>query len=146
MISDRLWSKYGLIVFRYVSKNDLSFQTASLCGRSQTDFAELWLKQTVFLLTQPPVPSSTQALQTLVFSSHFCTQIEGFTGNFGLLSTSFLQMAKSMKLHRLDIAMLAQNEKRTALTWLISRADKEFDGMRSPLTGMSALEEKSVGY
>jgi hypothetical protein len=104
MISDRLWSKYGLIVFRYVSKNDLSFQTASLCGRSQTDFAELWLKQTVFLLTQPPVPSSTQALQTLVFSSHFCTQIEGFTGNFGLLSTSFLQMAKSMKLHRLDIA------------------------------------------
>lgn len=86
----------------YISKNDLLFETASLSGRSKMALAESWLKQAVFLLTQPPVPASTQALQTFAHLAHLCSQIEGLTGSLGILSTTGTHMAKSMKIHRLD--------------------------------------------
>jgi hypothetical protein len=34
--------------------------------------------------------------------AHLCTQIEGFSGSFGILSVTGLQMARSMKIHWLD--------------------------------------------
>ncbi|KAF4622656.1 hypothetical protein G7Y89_g14371 [Cudoniella acicularis] len=86
----------------YASKNDLHFETAGLCGVPQMTLAESWLKQAVFLLTNPLVPASTQALQTFANLAHLCTQIEGFSGSLGILTISGARMAKSMKIHRLD--------------------------------------------
>jgi hypothetical protein len=34
--------------------------------------------------------------------AHLCTQIEGFSGNFGILAISGLQMARTMRIHPLD--------------------------------------------
>lgn len=88
----------------YVSKHEFPFETASLRGHPQQVLAERWIKQAVILLTNPPVPPSVRALQTSVTLAHLCTQIEGLSGSFGLLSATGLQMARSLKIHRLDSA------------------------------------------
>ncbi|KAF7596249.1 hypothetical protein BBP40_002782 [Aspergillus hancockii] len=88
----------------YASKNDFQFETAALRNHSQKALAESWVKQAVVLLTKPPVPPSVQALQTAMNLAHLCTQIEGLSGSFGILSVTGLQMARSMKIHRLDSA------------------------------------------
>ncbi|KAL4972733.1 hypothetical protein BDW66DRAFT_154440 [Aspergillus desertorum] len=36
--------------------------------------------------------------------AHLCTQIEGLSGSFGILSVTGLQMARAMRIHRLDSA------------------------------------------
>jgi hypothetical protein len=86
----------------YMSKSDLQFELAPLSGRSPIALAESWFKQAVLLLTKPPVPPSTQGLQTLTNLIHLCTQIEGVAGSFSILSMSGLQMARLMRVHRLD--------------------------------------------
>ncbi|KAL4775265.1 hypothetical protein BDW60DRAFT_179768 [Aspergillus nidulans var. acristatus] len=88
----------------YASKNDFQFETAALQSYPQKVLAERWVKQAVILLTNPPVPPSVRALQTFVTLAHLCTQIEGLSGSFGILSVTGLQMARSMKIHRLDSA------------------------------------------
>lgn len=86
----------------YVSKTKFQFKTFSLQGHSQIALAELWARQAVSLVTEPPVPPSVEALQTVVSLAHLCTQIEGVSGNMGLLVASGTRMAKAMKIHRLD--------------------------------------------
>ncbi|KAL4751795.1 hypothetical protein BDW72DRAFT_212561, partial [Aspergillus terricola var. indicus] len=86
------------------TQNDFHFETAALQRYSQKVLAERWVKQAVILLTNPPVPPSVQALQTCMSLAHLCTQMEGFSGSFGILSVTVLQMARSMKIHRLDSA------------------------------------------
>ncbi|KAL4809096.1 hypothetical protein BDV18DRAFT_94673 [Aspergillus unguis] len=88
----------------YASKNDLYFETTALQNYPQQALAERWVKQAVLLLTNPPVPPSVQALQTCMNLAHLCTQIEGLSGSFGILSVTGLQMARSMKIHQLDSA------------------------------------------
>ncbi|KAL2810737.1 hypothetical protein BJX63DRAFT_422835 [Aspergillus granulosus] len=88
----------------YVSKNDFQFETTALRSYPQKSLAERWVKQAVVLLTDPPVPSSVRALQTLMNLAHLCVQIEGLIGNFGILSVTALRMARSMNIHRLDSA------------------------------------------
>ncbi|KAL3429225.1 hypothetical protein BDV09DRAFT_190317 [Aspergillus tetrazonus] len=87
-----------------VTQNDFHFETAALQGYLQKVLAERWVKQAVILLTTPPVPPSVQALQTCMNLAHLCTQIEGLSGSFGILSVTGLQMARSMNIHRLDSA------------------------------------------
>ncbi|GES64217.1 Zn(II)2Cys6 transcription factor [Aspergillus terreus] len=67
----------------YVSKNGFQFETGSLGSYPQQVLAERW---------------------TCVTLAHLCTQIEGLSGSFGLLSATGLRMARSMKIHRLDSA------------------------------------------
>jgi hypothetical protein len=86
----------------YISKNGFQLECPTSSRRSPIALAESWHKQAVFLLTKPPVPPSTQALQTFVMLTHLCTQIEGFAGSFGILAMSGLQMARTMRIHRLD--------------------------------------------
>jgi hypothetical protein len=96
---------FFLVIFAgsaYVSKGDLQIRSTNLNGRPPIVLAETWCKQAVLLLTKPPVPPSTQALQALSHLVHLCTQIEGFSGSFGVLSMAGIQMAKMMKIHRLD--------------------------------------------
>ena len=96
---------FFLVIFAgsaYVSKGDLQIRSINLNGRPPIVLAETWCKQAVLLLTKPPVPPSTQALQAVSHLVHLCTQIEGFSGSFGVLSMAGIQMAKMMKIHRLD--------------------------------------------
>ncbi|KAL4759113.1 fungal specific transcription factor domain-containing protein [Aspergillus foveolatus] len=93
--------KHGSV---YASKNGFQFATVVLQGYSQKVLAERWVKQAVILLTTPPVPPSVLALQTCMNLAHLCTQIEGLSGSFGILSVTGLQMARSMKIHQLDSA------------------------------------------
>ncbi|KAK2839315.1 hypothetical protein FQN49_006259 [Arthroderma sp. PD_2] len=86
----------------YISKSTVSFETVALQPYSQIALAELWTKQAVELVTTPPIPPSTEALQTIMNLVYLCTQIEGISGSFGILSMSGIQMAKIMKIHRLD--------------------------------------------
>jgi hypothetical protein len=86
----------------YVSKEKFSFETPSLQGRSQIALAELWARRAVSLVTEPPVPPSVEALQTIMSLAHLCTQIEGVSGSFGTLSMFGLRMARTMNIHRLD--------------------------------------------
>ncbi|KAL4742971.1 hypothetical protein BDV11DRAFT_216177 [Aspergillus similis] len=88
----------------FLSRNDFHFETAALQCYPQKVLAERWVKQAVILLTNPPVPPSVQALQTCMNLAHLCTQIEGLSGSFGILSVTGLQMARSMKIHQLDSA------------------------------------------
>lgn len=88
----------------FISNDNFQFQNENLQNHSQNQLAELWFKQAVAFLTKPPVPPSTQALQTFMNLTHLSTQIEGTGGDFVFLSTAGLQMAKSMRLHRLDVA------------------------------------------
>jgi hypothetical protein len=86
----------------YVSNSNLKLE-CSISGRtSSLALAESWHKQAVLLLTKPPVPPSTQALISLMTLANLCTQIEGFSGSFGILAMSALQMARTMRVHRLD--------------------------------------------
>ena len=96
----------------YVSKSDLQFEKPGLAGKSQMTLSESWLKQSVFLLTKPPVPPSIQALQTAAHLSHLCSQIEGFTGSFGSISMFCVHMVKAMKIHRLDTARCREERNR----------------------------------
>jgi hypothetical protein len=86
----------------YVSKVSLQVECSTSGRRSPLALAESWHKQAVFLLTKPPVPPSTQALIAMMTLAHLCTQIEGFSGSFGILAMSGLQMARTMRIHRLD--------------------------------------------
>ncbi|OAA58894.1 hypothetical protein LEL_10861 [Akanthomyces lecanii RCEF 1005] len=86
----------------YVSKHDFQFESPSLHGHSQQALAEIWAQQAVQLLTDPPAPPSVPALQTIVSLAHLCTQMEGLRKNFNVLSAYGIQMARFMKLHRLD--------------------------------------------
>jgi hypothetical protein len=86
----------------YVSKTSLQLECSTSEPRSTLALAESWHKQAVFLLTKPPVPPSTQALIATMTLAHLCTQIEGFSGSFGILAMSGLQMARMMRIHRLD--------------------------------------------
>ena len=86
----------------YVSKKRFKFERRSLQGYPQVALAELWARRAVSLVTEPPVPPSVEALQTIVSLAHLCTQIEGVSGSFGILSMVGLRMAKAMNIHRLD--------------------------------------------
>jgi hypothetical protein len=86
----------------YISKNGFQLECPTSDRRSPVALAESWHKQAVFLLTKPPVPPSTQALIALMTLAHLCTQIEGFSGSFGILAMSGLQMARTMRINRLD--------------------------------------------
>jgi hypothetical protein len=86
----------------YVSKATLQLECSTSGRRSPLALAESWYKQAVLLLTKPPVPPSTQALIAMMTLAHLCTQIEGFSGSFGILAMSGLQMARTMRIHRLD--------------------------------------------
>jgi hypothetical protein len=96
----------------YASKNGFQFATVALQGYSQKVLAERWMKQAVILLTNPPVPPSVQALQTCMNLAHLCTQIEGFSGSFGILSVTGLQMARSMKIHWLDSVLYREQRRK----------------------------------
>lgn len=86
----------------YVSKEKFQFESRSLQGYSQIALAELWARGAVSLVTEPPVPPSVEALQTIVSLAHLCTQIEGVSGSFGTLSMFGIRMARAMNIHRLD--------------------------------------------
>jgi hypothetical protein len=86
----------------YVSKEKFQFESRSLQGYSQIALAELWARRAVSLVTEPPVPPSVEALQTIVSLAHLCTQIEGVSGSFGTLGMLAIQMARAMNIHRLD--------------------------------------------
>jgi len=86
----------------YVSKRNFQLECFASCQRSPLALGELWHQQAVFLLTKPPVPPSTQALIATMTLAHLCTQIEGFSGSFGILAMSGLQIARTMRVHRLD--------------------------------------------
>lgn len=96
----------------YVSQVDFQFQTAALRGQSRIALAELWFRQAVALLTKPSVPPSTQALQTTLTLLHLGLQIEGVSGIFPLLTGFGLQMAWSMRIHRLDTLPLREERRR----------------------------------
>ena len=86
----------------YVSNSNLKLECPASARTSPLALAELWHKQAVLVLTKSPVPPSTQALIALMTLAHLCTQIEGFSGSFGILAMSGLQMARTMRIHRLD--------------------------------------------
>jgi hypothetical protein len=86
----------------YFAKIQFQFDSYALQNCSQIALAELWARQAVRLLTEPLVPPSVEALQTMMSLAHLCTQIEGVRGSFALLGASGIQMAKDMKIHRLD--------------------------------------------
>lgn len=86
----------------YVSKEMFNFESRSLQGYSQIALAELWARRAVSLATEPPIPPSVEALQTIVSLAHLCTQIEGVSGSFGTLSMFGIRMARAMNIHRLD--------------------------------------------
>lgn len=86
----------------YASKYDFQFQSPSLHGHPRQALAEIWAQQAVQLLTDRPVPPSVPVLQTIVSLAHLCTQMEGLRKNFNVLSAYGIQMARVMKLHRLD--------------------------------------------
>lgn len=54
------------------------------------------------LVTQPPIPPSVQALQTIVSLAHLGAQIDGPSGSFATLGLLGLRMAQAMNIHRLD--------------------------------------------
>lgn len=64
--------------------------------------AELWGHQAMSLATSPPLPPSTEALQTLMTLGHLFHQMEGVGSSFALLYASGVQMARVLKIHRLD--------------------------------------------
>jgi hypothetical protein len=74
----------------YVSKRNLRLECFTFGRRSPLTLAESWYKQAVFLLTKPPVPPPTQALIAMMTLAHLCIQIEGVSGNFGILAISGL--------------------------------------------------------
>lgn len=86
----------------YSSKKNIKLECSTSGRRSPLALAESWHRQAVLLLTKPPVPPSTQALIAMMTLAHLCTQIEGFSGSFGILAMSGLQMARTMRIHRLD--------------------------------------------
>jgi hypothetical protein len=86
----------------YVSKSRFEFESPYLRGRSQIALAEHWARQAVSLVTEPLVPPSVEALQTIMSLAHLCAQIEGLTGSFGTLGMLGIRMAQAMNIHRLD--------------------------------------------
>jgi len=87
----------------YLSKDQLQPEPATLGGRSLAAApSELWFGHAVSLLTRPPVPPSTQALQAYTGLAYLCSQLEGLTESFGILTIFTLQMSRSMKIHLLD--------------------------------------------
>lgn len=86
----------------YVSKEPLALASHALQGYSQIALAELWTRRAVLLVTDPPVPPSIEALQTIVGLVHLCVQVEGLGGHFGTLGMLGIQMTRLMKIHRLD--------------------------------------------
>lgn len=86
----------------YVSKAKFQFESPYLRGRSQIALAEHWARQAVSLVTDPAVPPSVEALQTIVSLAHLGAQIEGPSGSFGTLGLLGLRMAQAMNIHRLD--------------------------------------------
>lgn len=95
----------------YVCKQAFQLDSASLQGHSQPALAELWAQQAVRLITDPLAPPSVPALQTIVSLAHLCAQMEGVRRIFNILSASGIQMARVMKLHRLDSG-LGRDERR----------------------------------
>jgi hypothetical protein len=96
----------------YISKNGFQLGRPTSSQRSPLALAESWHQQAVFLLTKPPVPPSTQALQAFMMLAHLCTQIEGFAGSFSVLAMSGLQMARTMRIHRLDSLCFREERRR----------------------------------
>ena len=96
----------------YVSRVDFQFETVALRGQSKIALAGLWFKQAVVLLTKPRVPASTQALQAIMTLVHLGSQIESVSGIFPLLSGFGFQMARSMRIHRLDTAPLREERRK----------------------------------
>ena len=96
----------------YISKKDIQSHHPSSARRSPASLAESWHKQATFLLTKPPVPPSTQALQAFMILAHLCTQIEGFSGGFGILAMFGLQISRTMRIHRLDSPYFREQRRR----------------------------------
>jgi hypothetical protein len=88
----------------YVSKRNLQLEYFTSDRRSLLTLAESssWHKQTVFLLTETPVPPSTSALMPMMTLAHLCTPIEGFSRNLGIIAMSWLQMTQTMRIYRRD--------------------------------------------
>lgn len=86
----------------FISKEPFVFESTVLQNRPRMSLAELWGRQASSLATNPPLPPSTEALQTMVTLGHMFHQMEGVGSSFALLCASGIQMARVLKIHRLD--------------------------------------------
>lgn len=64
--------------------------------------SEKWFRHAVFLLMEPPVSLSTEALQAQVIIAQLSVEFGGFSNRFHYLWLSTIRIAQKMKIHRLD--------------------------------------------
>ncbi|KAL2219659.1 hypothetical protein M432DRAFT_545861 [Thermoascus aurantiacus ATCC 26904] len=82
-------------------------------NESAKSLFEVWFEHALFLLTKPPVPASTEALQSYTILAHLLAQIDGFSGTFNLVMMSSLRTAREMRIHRLDTPRNREGRRRT---------------------------------
>ncbi|PMD20688.1 hypothetical protein NA56DRAFT_573765 [Hyaloscypha hepaticicola] len=139
----------------YVSNSNLKLEFPASTRTPPLALAELWHKQRVFLLTKPPVPPSTQALVALMTLAHLCTQIEGFSGSFEVLAMTALQIARTMRIHRLDSYHFREERKKNGadmvdielkrrVWWHIAASDWLLSNVGGPHEGTYMLHPSQI--